>query len=49
MVIDGKQYIIVWYIDNNKILHTNPELVDNIIKKIEEKLGRMTVNRGEIT
>jgi Reverse transcriptase (RNA-dependent DNA polymerase) len=45
-IIDGTQCTIAWYVDDNKISHVNPKVVDNIIQKIEEHFGKMTVMRG---
>ena len=36
-VIDGKQCTICWYVDDNKISHKNPNVVDMVIGKIEER------------
>ena len=44
--IDSSQCTIVWYVDNNKISHQNPQVVSNIITKIEAFFGKMTVTRG---
>jgi hypothetical protein len=45
-IIDGTQCTVVWYVDDNKISHVKPTVVSMIIKKIEEKFGKMTVTRG---
>jgi Reverse transcriptase (RNA-dependent DNA polymerase) len=45
-MIEGKQCTIVWYVDDNKISHVNPAVVTDIILKIEERFGKMTVTRG---
>ena len=36
------------YVDNTKISHKDPKVVDNIIEKIEGKFGKMKVVRGLI-
>lgn len=46
-VIDGKQCTIAWYLDDTKILHVDPNVVSNIINKIEECFGKMTVTQGK--
>ena len=46
-VIDGKKYTICWYVDDNNISHVDPKVVDEMIKKIEENFGKMTVTRGK--
>jgi Reverse transcriptase (RNA-dependent DNA polymerase) len=45
-MINGKQCTVVWYVDDNKISHVDPEVVSQIIHKIEEQFGKMTVTRG---
>jgi hypothetical protein len=41
--IDGKQCTIAWYVDDNKISHVDPKVVDQIIAKIEARFGKMNV------
>ena len=45
-MVDGKQCTICWYVDDNKISHKDPKVVDWVIKAIEDKFGKMTVTRG---
>jgi hypothetical protein len=45
-IIEGKQCTIVWYVDDNKISHVNPKVIDRIIKQIESKFGKMSKTRG---
>ena len=33
--IKGKQCTVAWYVDNTKISHVDPNLVSNIIAKLE--------------
>ena len=44
--INGKQCTIVWYVDDNKISHVDPKVVDDIISKLESKFGKMSQTRG---
>ena len=44
--INGKQCTICWYVDDNKISHVDPKVVDDIIQQIENRFGKMTVTRG---
>jgi Reverse transcriptase (RNA-dependent DNA polymerase) len=44
--IKGTQCTILWYVDDNKISHVNPDVVTEIILQIEKRLGKMTVTRG---
>ena len=46
-MIDGKQCTICWYVDDTKISHMDPKVVDQVISKIEEKFGKMIVTRGK--
>ena len=45
--IDGTQCTICWYVDDNKISHINPTVVDKVITNIESKFGKMTTTRGK--
>jgi Reverse transcriptase (RNA-dependent DNA polymerase) len=44
--IEGSQCTILWYVDDNKISHINPDVVTDIIQQIEKRFGKMTVTRG---
>ena len=44
--IEGSQCTICWYVDDNKISHKNPKVVDDVIKRIESKFGKMSQTRG---
>jgi hypothetical protein len=33
-------------VDDNKISHVNPDVVSQVIEKIEERFGKMTVTLG---
>ena len=45
-IVKGKQCTICWYVDDTKISHEDSTVVDWVINKIEQKFGKMTVNRG---
>jgi len=50
-MIDGKQCTIGWHVDNLKILHVDPKVVESIVKQLNSKYGReeqISVNRGKI-
>ena len=36
-----------WYVDDNKISHVDPMVVDKVIKTIEEIFGKMPQTRGD--
>jgi len=38
--INGKQCTILWHVDDLKISHVDPKVVNDIIKKLEEKFGQ---------
>jgi hypothetical protein len=44
--INGKQCTIGWYVDDTKISHEDPAVVTDIINRLENKFGKMTVVRG---
>ena len=44
--INGSQCTICWYVDDVKISHVEGDVVSNIIKRLEETFGKMTVTRG---
>ena len=44
--IKGKQCILCWYMDGNKISHVDPKVVDKVIETIEEKFGKMPQTKG---
>jgi hypothetical protein len=46
-MIDGKQCTVVWYVDDNKISHVDTRVVTELIERIEDKFGKMTVTRGK--
>ncbi len=45
--LEGKQCTICWYVDDNKISHMNPKVIDEVINKIESKFGKMSQTRGD--
>ena len=44
--INGKQCTIAWYVDDTKISHVDPDVVTDIVNKLEERFDKMTVTRG---
>ena len=44
--INGSQCTIVFYVDDNKISHRDPEVVSQVIREIETYFGKLKVNRG---
>ena len=49
--INGKQCTIVWHVDDLKISHVDPKVVDEIIASLNTEygqVGEMTVRRGKV-
>jgi hypothetical protein len=50
-MINGKQCTIVWHVDDLKISHQDPKVIDTIISILEEEYGQhapLTIRRGEV-
>ena len=45
-VINGEQYTIVWYVDENKLLHKDPKVVKEIIEISKSHFDNLVVHRG---
>ena len=45
--VNGKQFTVAWYVDDNKISHVDSKVVDSVIKMTESKFGTMTKRRGK--
>ena len=45
-VIDHKQCTVTWHVDDLKISHVNPKVVDKVIKQLESRYGKLSVTRG---
>ena len=49
--INGKQCTIVWHVDDLKISHVDPKVVDEVIASLKAEygqVGEMTVRRGKV-
>ena len=44
--INDKQCTIVWYVDDNKVSHDDPEVVTEVIELMKGHFGDLTVTRG---
>ena len=42
-MIDGSQCTITFYVDDNKISHKRPEVVQKVISELEQHFGKLTV------
>jgi hypothetical protein len=50
-MINGQQCTIIWHVDDLKVSHRDPNVVEEIIKSISDKYGKedpVTVNRGKV-
>ena len=45
--INGKQCTIVWYVDDNKVSHVDPQVVTDVIDLMKSHFGELTVTRGK--
>ena len=45
--INGSQCTVCWYVDDNKISHKDPRVVEWVIKELEKRFNKMTVTRGK--
>ncbi|KAG7359547.1 reverse transcriptase RNA-dependent DNA polymerase [Nitzschia inconspicua] len=45
-MVNGKQYTVAWYVDDNKISHIDPKVVTNVITALEGHIGEMPVTSG---
>ena len=45
-MINGSQCTIAWYVDDNKISHEDPKVVDEILKVMNKHFGELVVSRG---
>ena len=46
-VINGEQCTIVWYVDDNKVSHKDPKVVDEVIELMKVHFGELTTSRGK--
>ena len=46
-MIKGSQCTIVWYVNDNKISHKDPAVVQDLVRCIEAKYGTMTKTQGD--
>ena len=49
-VVNGKQCTILWYVDDLKISHVDPSVVDSMIEMIKTEFGKelhVTICRGK--
>jgi len=45
-MINGSQCTIAFYVDDNKISHKDPKVVQKVISEIEKHFGKLTVQTG---
>ena len=46
-IIDGKKCTIVWYVDYNKLLHVDPNVVNDILEEIKKHFWYLVIIRGD--
>jgi len=50
-MINGKQCTIIWHVNDLKISHKDKAVVDDILKKLNDKFGKespLTTTRGKV-
>jgi hypothetical protein len=50
-IINGKQCTIIWHVDDLKLLHIDPKVLEYIISRLDEKYAQeapLTVTRGKV-
>ena len=47
-VVEGTQFTIVWYVDDNKLSHKNPEVISDIINEVKKSFRELSVVIGKI-
>ena len=45
--INGKQFTIVWHVDDNKLSQVDPNLVTEILEEIKKHFGELVISRGD--
>ena len=46
-MINGKQCTIVWYIDDNKLSHIDPNIVTEVLEETKKHFVELVMSRGE--
>ena len=46
-IINGKQFTIIFYVDNNKISDVDKDLVTEVLKLLKSHFGDLTITRGK--
>jgi hypothetical protein len=50
-IVDGKQCTILWHVDDLKISHVDPKVVDDVIELLKSEFGKeapLTISRGKV-
>ena len=46
-MINGNQYTIGWYVDDNKLSHVDPNVVTEILEEMNKHFGELVISRGD--
>ena len=46
--INGKQFTIYWYVEDNKVSHVKQDVIDDVIRKVEERLLGLAFTKGNM-
>ena len=44
---DGNKCTIVWYVDDNKMSHVDPNVITAILKEIKKHFVDLVISRGD--
>ena len=46
-LVNGTQCTMAWYVDDNKLSHKDPKVVDALLQEMTNRFGELTVTRGD--
>ena len=46
-IVNGSQCTMAWYVDDNKLSHKDPKVVDSILKEMTDRFGELTTTQGD--
>lgn len=46
-MVDGKQYTVVWHIDDLKVSHVDPKVITMVLDQLSTKYGELMVTHGK--
>ena len=46
-LVNGKKSTLMWYVDDNKVSHTEAKVVEDLINNLINHFGELVVTRGK--